>query len=157
VVGLVLAPLLVYPLAARAAGAVATRLAPARQLPGRDPVVFYLFPGKGGYTGARVYGEATMEALAPEAAVVADWLPYQTLLYLQRVEGRRPDVLLAQLNAGTGAQLAFLEEHAGGRPLYLADAAPRPYYDLDEIERCFSLREEGPVFRLEAKGGAGCR
>jgi hypothetical protein len=115
-------------------------------------VAFYLVPGKGGYAGARAYGDAAMETLAPQAAVVADWLPYQTLRYLQEVEGRRPDVLLAQINAGTGAQLAFLLEQGGRRPVYLADAAPRPYYDLAEIERCFSLRPQGPVYRLEPKG-----
>ena len=97
-----------------------------------------------------------MAALPPQAAVVADWLPYQTLRYLQTVEGRRPDVLLAQLNAGTGAQLAFLKEHAGWRPLYLADASPPPYYDLAEIERCYALLAQWPVYRLEAKPGAGC-
>jgi hypothetical protein len=152
----VLAPLAIYPLAAAMAGAVATRLVPARSLPGRDPVAFYLLPGKGGYTGARDYGEAALQRLAPQAAVVADWLPYQTLLYLQRVEGRRPDVLLSNINAGTGEQLRFLLRHSGQRPLYLADAASRPYYDVDEIERCFSLNPEGPVFRLRPRGTAGC-
>jgi hypothetical protein len=152
----VLAPLAIYPLAAGVAGAVATRLVPARSLPGRDPVAFYLLPGKGGYSGARDYGEAALERLAPQAAVVADWLPYQTLLYLQRVEGRRPDVLLSNINAGTGEQLRFLLQHSGQRPLYLADAASRPYYDVEEIERCFSLSPEGPLFRLQPRGAAGC-
>jgi hypothetical protein len=161
VAALVLAPLLIYPLAAHVAGAVALRLAPARPLPWRDPVTYYLLPAKGGYGGARTYGDSVMATLEPGAAIVADWLPYQTLRYLQAVEGRRPDVLLAQINAGTGQQLPFLLQHAGRRPLYLADAAPPPYYDLAEIERCFALTARGPAYRLEprtapAASGAGC-
>jgi hypothetical protein len=115
-------------------------------------VAYYLLPAKGGYTGARAYGEQALSALAPGAAVVADWLPYQTLRYLQQVEGRRPDVLLSNINAGTGQQMTFLREHAGKRPLYLADRAPAPYYDLEEIERCFALQEAGPLYRLAPKG-----
>jgi hypothetical protein len=152
VLALALAPLLLYPLAARVAGALATRLSPARQLPGRDPVAYYLLPAKGGYAGARAYGEGAMSVLAPGAAVLADWLPYHTLRYLQGVEGRRPDLLLVNINAGTGGQLEFLREQAGKRPLYLADRAPAPYYDLEEIGRCFSLQKEGPLYRLTPKG-----
>ena len=148
------------PLAAALAGPLAARLAPARHLPGRDPVAFYLAPAKAGYRGARAYGETALAALEPNAAVVADWLPYQTLLYLQRVEGQRPDVALAQINAGAG-QLRFLLAHAGAHPLYLADNAPFPYYEMPEIERCFHVAQQGVVFRLtprpEAAGSAACR
>src|SRR5215210_6320608 len=99
-----------------------------------------------------------MNALAPGAAVVADWLPYQTLRYLQEVEGQRPDILLAQINAGEGAQLPFLLQQAVSRPVYLADAAPAPYYDLAQIEACFVLTAQGPVYRLVLRSppGAAC-
>ncbi len=156
--GALLATLVVYPLAAWLGGATAQQLAPARQLPGRDPVAFYLLPSKASYWGARAYGESALAALPPNAAVVADWLPYQTLRYLQVVEGRRPDVLLAQLNAGEGRQLAFLLEHEGQRPLFLADASPYPYYELAEIERCFAVMAHGVVYRLVPRTAAGgCR
>jgi len=156
ITALVLAPLVVYPLAVVLGGALAVRLAPARQLPGRDPVVFYLWPPKTGYTGARRFGEAALAGLAPQAAIVADWLPYQTLRFLQTVEGRRPDVLLANLNAGSGEQLRFLLEQDGRRPLYLADNSSFPYYDVPEIERCFAIAREGTVYRLTRRAGAGC-
>lgn len=147
-VGLALAaPLLLYPLVAAAGGVVAQRISPARDLPGRDPVLFYLWPGKTGYVGAREYGEQALAIVASGAVVLGDWLPYQTLRYLQAVEGRRPDVLLAQVNAGEGRQLGFLLAQAG-RPLYLADDASPPYYEMAAIQRCFEVRPEGPLFRL---------
>lgn len=152
--GALAAPLVLYPLAALVGGAVAQRAAPARRLPGRDPVVFYLLPGKGGYVGARAYGEGALGAVAPGAVILGDWLPYQTLRYLQAVEGRRPDVLLAQVNAGAGTQLRFLLQQEG-RPLYLADSAPAPYYEMEEIRRCFEVRPAGTVFRLVPRGGCG--
>jgi hypothetical protein len=155
-VALLLAPLAVYPLAALAGGAAAARLAPARQLPGRDPVVFYLWPGKSGYWGARGYGEGALAVMEPGAAIMADWLPYQTLRYFQTVEGRRPDVLLANENAGRGEQLRFLLEHQGQRPLYLADNSPPPYYDLAAISRCFTIQPQGVVYRLTPRPEALC-
>jgi|GEM_PF-796198 len=153
---LLAAPLAVYPLAAATAGAAATRLAPARRLPERDPVAFYLLPPKAGYFGARHYATQAMQMLAPGAAVVADWLLYQPLRYLQQVEGVRPDVELAMINAGGGAQLRFLLAQPAGRPLYLADDSPPPYYELDDISRCFRLAPEGPVFRLQPRPGVPC-
>jgi hypothetical protein len=152
----VLAPLVVYPLAGVAAGSAATRLAPARHLPGRDPIAFYLVPGKPGYTGARRYAETALDGLAPHAAVVADWLPYQPLRYLQQVEGRRSDVLLAQINAGDHRQVRFLLAQGGARPLYLADNTPFPYYEMPEIERCFEVAPEGVVYRLTPWPGVEC-
>jgi hypothetical protein len=148
------APLLIYPLAAIAGGAVAARVAPARTLPGRDPIAFYLWPPKTGYMGARGYGEAALASVAPRAAIVADWLPYETLRYLQTIERRRPDVDVQNINAGGGAQLSFLLAQDGQRPLYLADNTPFPYYDMPEIERCFAVQRESVVYRLVRRGDA---
>lgn len=161
VMAIVLVPLAIYPVAAVVAGTLATRLAPARVLPGRDPVAFYLWPAKTGYTGARLYGIAAFEALPASAAVVADWLPYQTLRYLQTIEGYRPDVLLEQINAGNGAQLRFLLDQRGRRPLFLANDSPFPYYEMEEIRRCFQVDpagDGGVVYRLtpRAESIAGC-
>ena len=154
---LVAAPLVVYPVASATAGAIATRLAPARQLPGRDPVGYYLLPPKMGYDGARRFADAAFAALEPGAVVVSDWLPYQTLLYVQQVEGTRPDVQLEMINAGNDAQLSFLLTQVQRRsvppPLYLADNSPPPYYELEQIGRCFTVTPEGPVFRLTYRGG----
>ncbi|HET7770997.1 MAG TPA: DUF2723 domain-containing protein [Chloroflexota bacterium] len=153
---LVGAPLVVYPLASATAGAVATRLAPARQLPGRDPVGYYLLPPKLGYTGARLFADRAFATLERDAVLVSDWLPYQTLLYVQQVEGVRPDVRLEMINAGGDAQLSFLLTQAQRRslppPLYLADDSPPPYYEMEQIRRCFAVTPAPPVFRLTYRG-----
>jgi hypothetical protein len=153
------APIVVYPMVAGLVGTLAPRIAPARQLPGRDPVTFYLWPAKAGYTGARVFAEDAFRVLEPEALVVADWLPYQTLRYVQQVEGKGPEVLLAQINAGSQAQTRFLLQHAGSRPLYIADNSPPPYYEIAELERCFTVARRGVLFRLtpRADGGELCK
>ena len=154
---LLAAPLVVYPVASLTAGALATRLAPARQLPGRDPVAYYLLPPKPGYEGARRFAREAFAALESDAVVVSDWLPYQTLLYVQQVEGVRPDVRLEMINAGNDAQLGFLlsevQRRSAPPPLYLADNSPAPYYEMGLIERCFTVTPQGPIFRLSYRGG----
>lgn len=151
VMGAVLSPLVLYPLVAQAAGSLATRLAPARLLPGRDPVSFYLWPAKTSYNGARTYANSAFQVLEPNAIVVADWLPYQTLLFAQSVEQARRDVQLVLINAGGRAQIRYLLQHAGARPLYLADASPPPYYEMEEIRKCFEVSPRGFVYSLTPK------
>ena len=140
-----------YPLAARFASEVTLRLAPARHLPGRDPVSFYLLPWKTGYHGAREFGRAALTGLPRDAVVVADWLPFHTLRYLQVIEGLRTDVTIAQLNAGDGVQLHYLLDQERGHPLYLADNSPLPYYERAAIERCFRIEPDGVLYRLERR------
>ena len=153
---LIAAPVVTYPLAARFAGEVSLRLAPARQLPGRDPVSFYLLPWKTGYHGAREFGHAALTGLPREAVIVADWLPFHTLRYLQVIEGLRTDVTIAQLNAGDGVQLRYLLDQEHGRPLYLADDSPFPYYERAAIERCFRIEPDGVLYHLERRRNTPC-
>ena len=143
-----LAPLVVYAVATQVASGVAARLAPSRVLPGRDPVTYYLWPPKTGYTGARDYVTAAFDALPQGAVVVADWLPYQVLRYAQVVEGTRPDLRLEMINAGEDRQVRFLREQPEGTPLYLADASPLPYYEMDGIRACHEVVQTGVVYRL---------
>ena len=153
---ILLAPLVVYPVATLLAGGVATRLAPSRSLPGRDPVTYYLWPPKTGYMGAREYADAAIGALPVGAVVVADWLPYQVLRYVQVVEGERPDLRLEMINAGDERQVRFLREQPETTPLYLADASPLPYYELDGIRACHDVLRIGVVYRLDRRPGVEC-
>ncbi len=156
VAAVIAAPVVVYPLAARFAGGASLRLAPARQLPGRDPVSFYLLPWKTGYRGAQAFGRAALTGLPRRAVVVADWLPFHTLRYLQVIEGLRTDVTIAQLNAGEGVQLRYLLGQERGRPLYLADDSPFPYYERAAIARCFRIEPAGVLYRLERRQDTPC-
>ncbi|MGQ9568362.1 MAG: protein O-mannosyl-transferase family [Anaerolineae bacterium] len=120
-----------------------------REIPGRDPWRFFLWPPKGDAWGARAYGEAALETAAPRALILADWTLQAPLEYLQDVERTRPDVLVV----GTGdlrvPQVEFLRQACRDRPCYLADL--HPYYDLAAIEEAFVPVPEGVLYRLVPK------
>ena len=63
---------------------------------------------------------------------------------------------IAQLNAGEGVQLRYLLDQQRGRPLYLADDSPFPYYERAAIERCFRIEPDGVLYRLERRLNTPC-
>lgn len=90
-VGLALLPVGVYavlPRASRAAGFVFFQ----RELPYRDPYRYFLQPWKCGERSARRFAEEALEALPPRALLLPDTTPEPPLVYVQEMEGRRPDV-----------------------------------------------------------------
>lgn len=111
------APLLVYPVGATVAGLPVTRLVPARALPGRDLVCFYRWRPKTGYVGACDYLAAAFSVLPDVAVVLADWLPYQPMRYVQAVECCRYGVHLEIINVDDGRLFAFLYPKSLGVPL----------------------------------------
>ena len=91
---LAIAPVGVYaalPSAARSAGFVFFK----RELPYRDPYVYFLRPWKCGDDGARRFATEVLEALPADAILLPDTTPAPPLKCLQDIEGRRPDVRLA--------------------------------------------------------------
>ena len=88
--------------------------------------------------------------LPPRAAILADWLPEQTLLYLQRVEGRRPDVLVEDATA-SGRAMDWIRAQSRVRPVFLAD--DQEYYPMDQIRSEFDVRPFGPIFELQPRRG----
>jgi hypothetical protein len=134
------------PAVLEAAGA---SLIPQRDLPYRNNNWFFLWPPKNGYDGARRFGQETLGSVPPGAAVLADWLPLQTLRYLQVVEGRRPDVLVEEVPAGDGRQASWLRAQARTRPVFIADR--EPYYEMEWIERGFEVAPRGPIWALSPR------
>ena len=139
------APPLVYRLTPAALNYLDLDLLPGRDVPYRDNNLFFLYPPKAGYDGARRYAAEVLASLPPDAALLADWTPLQPLLYLQVVEGVRPDVLLVQIHPGRGQQLPWLLAQSRTRPVFLADL--ERYYDLAEIETRFELLPYGLVYQ----------
>lgn len=117
-----------------------------RTLPHRDNNLFFLYPPKNGYYGARLFGETVMDSLPNNAAVLADWLPLQTLTYFQEVENMRRDVLLADTYVPQG-QITWLLEQSQTRPVFMAD--DESYYDIQEIAQKFEIKPFGPIFILD--------
>ena len=95
-----------------------------------------------------MFGETVMEILPKNAAVLADWLPLQTLTYFQEVENMRRDVLLADTYVPEG-QIAWLLEQSQTRPVFIAD--DERYYDIQEIEQKFEIKPFGPIFILNRR------
>ena len=117
----------------------------ARQLPGREPVSFFLWPAKSGYTEAAEYGRSALTSLPPNSILIADHTPLETLTYLQRVEGVRPDVQLVEV--GPGQNLApIVRGFPANRPVFLADNNP-DYYNLSSLPQIV-LIPDGFIYRL---------
>lgn len=119
-----------------------------RTLPYRDNNRFFFYPPKNGYEGASRFGEEVLATLPPDAALLADWLPYQTLTYFQEVQGVRPDVLVMD-TAVISDQPAWLRQQTRTRPVFIADN--ERYYDLAGIAEAFEIVPYGPVFQLAPK------
>jgi hypothetical protein len=116
-----------------------------RQLPGREPNTYFLWPAKNGYTGAADYGRQALSDLPEGSYMVADHTPYETLLYLQVVEGLREDVTLIKIEPGDDLA-PLLGSLPPGAPAFIADADPR-YYNLSRIEGV-ELRRVGVVYQV---------
>ena len=108
-----------------------------RELPGREPNRYFLWPGKAGYFGALDYGMRLLSNLPPNSVLVADYTPYQTLLYLQTVEQMRPDVRMVPIGAAgdLGDVVRAIPEQSR---VFLADNDLR-YYGWQDLTD-FSLR-----------------
>ncbi|MCI0577287.1 MAG: DUF2723 domain-containing protein [Chloroflexi bacterium] len=116
-----------------------------RQLPGREPHRFFLWPAKNGYTGAADYGRAALEPLPANSVLLADFTPSETLDYLQVVEGLRPDVRLIKIDKeqNLAAVVATLPP---GAAVFLADNNPR-YYNLASLQPA-RLEPAGVIYQL---------
>jgi hypothetical protein len=117
-----------------------------RELPGRDPNRFFLWPPKHDEWGARDYAESALEALPQAGVLVADHTPLEPLLFLQEVEGLRPDVRLIKIEPGDDLS-PILDKYSPDIPVFLADENP-DYYAWQEIPGA-SLEQVRVVWRLE--------
>lgn len=150
-------PIFVYasaPTAIRSAGLEAsldaTRPASAaaptlRALPGRDDLVYYLWPPKRG-AGARPFAERVLAAADSGAWVLADWAVLAPCVYLREVEGVRPDVEVVEVPFDRQAEAAR-GAAAAGRPVYLT-TLEYGVFDIDGLKVRFEVAGEGPPWRL---------
>ena len=119
-----------------------------RNLPYRDSIPFFLYPPKNEYYEARNFGEEVMRILPPNAAILADWTPQQTLLYFQEVELMRKDILIAGTYVQEG-QLTWLLKQSETHPVFIAHNDYR--YDMEAITKLFEIKPCGPIFILKRK------
>ncbi|MBI2305484.1 MAG: DUF2723 domain-containing protein [Chloroflexi bacterium] len=118
-----------------------------RDVPGRDSARFLFTPWKQGVYGARTFGEEVFRTLPPDAIIIADWTLASPLMYLQQVEGQRPDVEIAELYAQE--QVPYALKHYQANPLFLANT--EAYYDIAGLSQHFDILPQGPVYQLVPK------
>jgi hypothetical protein len=121
----------------------------AREAPHRDRNLYFLWPPKNGDFGPRKYAEEALHALDADALLIADYTLWRPLLFLQAVEKQRPDVKIVFVEPLYSQGVDnFIDEQLEYKPVYLATDNPGRYYQLDRLEKRFSLRQVGSVFRV---------
>jgi len=116
----------------------------------RDDHAFFLQPWKTGYRGAELFAREVLKAVPPEAVIYADTTTVAPLLYMQEVEGVRPDVkIVTGLVRSAGAPLygeAALAESVVRCPVYVT--SPRPGYCPPFILEKYDLLQCGLLWRV---------
>jgi hypothetical protein len=150
VVGLV--PPLLYAAMPSLTKMAGVTLAPARPLPYRDSVRFFLNPNKRGDYGARTYAVEALESARPNAVIFADHTPYAVLRYLQITEARRLDVLVPRLAGASRIPVRWMSDAAGQpRPIYIAALPVAGYYDLSGLTGEYDLVPAGTIIEVRPR------
>jgi hypothetical protein len=144
-VGLVIFPPLVYFGLANTFARLDVNPLGIRELPGREPNNYFLWPAKNGYWGAYNYGMGILQNLPPDSIVIADYTPLETLKYFQVVHGMRKDVQLIGIEAGEDLK-AVVEPLPSSSTVFLADDDPR-YYNVNNLFNV-SLVRHGMAYQL---------
>ena len=119
-----------------------------RQLPFREANRYFLWPATHGDDSAAQFARAALDALPPGSLLIADYTPFEPLMYVQRAEGRGAGVRLIQVqpedDLGT-----LIDEVGSGDAVFLADNNPR-YYRLESLGGAV-LEPFGVVYRLAGR------
>jgi hypothetical protein len=142
---LIAVPILAYDGTARLLVAANANPMNVRELPGREPNRFFLWPAKNGYFSAADYGRSALETLPPDSVLIADYTPMETIRYFRSVEGLRPDIRLRYI--GPGRDLApVVVQFPPETTIFLAGNDP-DYYNLRSLPGA-TLRSDGVIYRL---------
>lgn len=146
--GVLLAILVVVPVAlyyiAPAVVARGITYRDSRHVPGPSGARYFLWPPKNDYWDARVFAESTLHALPDDAVLLADPVLASPIVYLQRVESLRPDVVVHYCCWDIEARIVEYDD----RPIAIADVAPE-IYPVEWLQSRYNLTACGPVFLLE--------
>jgi len=120
-----------------------------RSLPYRDPYEFFLKPWQHGYYGVRRFSEEAFEILPENAVLLADTTVAAALLYVQRIEGKRPDLTFIWRWRGLPPEQLLHETFPPRwrKPVYLVATEP-PYAPRVLLRDC-QIVPEGILYRVE--------
>ena len=102
-----------------------------RQLPYREPNVYFLWPATHRDDGAAQFARAALRAIPPGSLLIADYTPFEPLAYVQSVEALGASVRLVQIQPEDDLG-ALIDGQAAGEEVFLADNNPR-YYRLESL------------------------
>jgi hypothetical protein len=122
-------------------------------VPYRDDRRYFLQPWKTGYRGAERFANEALEAVEPNAIIIADTTTVAPLLYAQEVNGQRPDVsvvtgVVTEKGSGTffhSVDKRYLTPLVPARPTYVTSDQVG-YVPLFVLER-YDLVKSGLLWR----------
>ena len=122
-----------------------SRFPSPRPIPGRDPLLFHLYPGKNGDDGALRFSVEALAPLPQGALLLADYTLNTPLNYMQVVAGLRPDVEVYYASLRRQLPIALAATRRSRR-VYIA--ARDSFYDVAGLSTRFDIRASGPIFEL---------
>lgn len=145
-----LLPIAVYAIAPTLAVRMNLALATRGDVPYRDDITFFLQPWKTGYRGAECFAREVLKAVPADAVIYADTTTVAPLLYVQEVQGQRPDVsiitgIVRSENAPPYGKDAF-GQVIETRPVYLT--SQRPGYGPAFVLGKYELARDGLLWRV---------
>jgi hypothetical protein len=153
-----LLPVAVYALAPGLAQRWNLSLGTRQDIPYRNDYRYFLWPWRTGYMGAERFAQAALGTARPNAVICADSTTVAPLLYVQEVQGVRPDVKIAGIVSSRGAPRVneqTVEELMKERPVYVV-SKQRGYCPAFILEK-YSLAEAGVLWRVAKPAPAGAR
>jgi hypothetical protein len=145
-----LLPIGVYAAAPALAERLHLSLGTRQDIPYRNDYEYFLRPWRTGYTGAERFAREALAGVGPNAVLHADTTTVAPLLYLQEVEGVRPDV---QIVTGivSSRSAPMVTEYTMGLlleryPVYVVSR--KPAYCPAFILRDYTLTEAGLLWRV---------
>lgn len=145
-----LLPIVVYAAAPTLAEKMQLSIGTRGDIPYRDDCRYFLQPWKTGYNGAERFADEALGLAEDNAVVCADTTTVAPLLYVQEVEGKRPDVKIVSGTIGSKGAPKFNEQVIGqllkDRPIYVVSqkAGYCPAFVLDNYE----LVRAGLLYRV---------
>jgi hypothetical protein len=145
-----LLPIGVYAMAPWLAEQRSLRIGTRQDIPYRNDYTYFLQPWKTGYAGAERFAAEALGAVEDDAVIWADITTVAPLLYVQEVQGLRPDVKIVSAVASTQGAPAVNEETIAGllaeRPVYVVSRTPG-YCPMFLLEK-YSLVKTGVLWRV---------
>lgn len=147
-------PLAIYYSAPMLAKKMGSNILGIRTLPYRDNDRYFLLPDKSNYFGAYEFGKEVFKVVEPGSIIIADFTPYEVLLYFQTIERIRPDIELSYTwpDHQNPISQGLVEENINKRPIYLVDIDDYPnLYKTEYLKSKYKFVPKGPLYQIQRK------